>query len=289
MTAASIHPHPHHSTILGQTLRRRAFDDCVVADMRPTVPEHEVRPHQHADMHLLLLLDGAYVSSARGMPVVCVEPVVLLNPPGTEHHDRFRSRDGRFLTLSMASDAYARRCAGLKLGDQSLRLSISALPIAVTMMFELAQWDDASPLAIEQASARLFADAAALRADGAERNRGLQRAIDRLDACNGEPPTLAELAAIAGLHPVYLARAFRQRVGLAPSDYLRRRRVHRALGRIARGEAVGDVATAVGFTDQSHLHRCFVREFGITPGALKRLALARGEVARVQESLQRRR
>ena len=253
------------------------------------MPEHEVRPHQHADMHLLMLLGGAYVSSARGMPAVCVEPVVLLNPPGTEHHDRFRSRDGRFLTLSMPADAYALRCAGLKLGDEPLRLSIAALPIALTLMVELAHWDDASPLAIEQAAARLFAEASAKHADKQHPRRALQRVIERLDHCEGEPPTLAELAAIAALHPVYLARAFRQHVGLAPSDYLRRRRVHRALGRIACGDAVGDVAMAVGFTDQSHLHRCFVREFGITPGKLQRLVLARGEVARVQEELVRRR
>ena len=289
MAAIATVPESSRSVILGQTLRRREFTGCVVSDLRPTVPEHEVRPHQHADMHLLLLLNGAYVSSARGMPEVCVEPVVLLNPPGTEHHDRFRSRDGRFLTLSMSADTYASRCAGLKLSDQALRLSGAAVTTALGLLTELARWDDASPLAVEQTVARLFADAAALPAHAVQRSRGLQRAMERLDACRGEPPTLAELALIADLHPVYLARAFRHSVGLAPSDYLRRRRVHRALGLISRGDALGDVAHRVGFTDQSHLHRCFVREFGITPGALKRLALARGEVARVQESLSPRR
>lgn len=240
-------------------------------------------------MHLLVLLDGAYVSSARGMPAVCVEPVVLLNPPGTEHHDRFRSRDGRFLTLSMPASGYAARCEGLRLGDQALRLPPSALRHALALLSELAHWDDASPLAIEQGFATLLGDATVEVDDAVACSVGLRRALDRLDAAEHQAPTLAELAALAQLHPVYLARAFRRRIGLSPSDYLRRRRVHRSLRLIVRGEPLSEVALAVGFVDQSHLHRCFLREFGLTPGALRRLALARGEVARVQESLRRRR
>ncbi len=280
---------PSGAQILGDRLRERRSADLVIADLRPTVPEHDVHRHQHADMHLLLLLDGAYVSSAGGMPAVCVEPVVLLNPPGTEHHDRFRSCDGRFVTLSMSAKAFATRCAGLTISDQSIRLPITALPIALRLLVELGRWDDASPLALEESVAQLLHAAGTKSARDVTHSPGLRRVIDRLDDCVGVSPSLAELAVLANLHPVYLARAFRRSVGMAPSDYLRRRRAQRALAPIARGEPLVDVAQAVGYTDQSHLHRCFVREFGITPGALQRLALARAEVARVQESLRRRR
>ena len=258
-----------------------------LSDLRPTVPEHDVHHHQHHDMHLLVLLDGAYVSSARGMPEVCAEPVVLLNPPGTEHRDRFRTRDGRFVTLSMSPTAFEALSSGSGIDDQPMRLPAASLRTGLELLIELSRWDDASPLAVEQAVARLVG-AAATRGDRrALRSPGLRRALERLDACAGEPPSLAELALVADLHPVYLARTFGRFLGQSPSDYLRRRRLHRAVPLIMRRQSLAEIAIAAGFSDQSHMHRCFVREFGLTPGALRRLALAKAEVARVQETLQR--
>ena len=35
--------------------------------------------------------------------------------------------------------------------------------------------------------------------------------------------------------------------------------------RLLDGEPIADVATAVGFHDQSHLHRHFTRLLGVTP------------------------
>lgn len=271
--------------ILGESLRRRHAGAMTLADLRPTVPEHDVHRHQHDDMHLLLLLDGAYVSSARGMPEVCVEPVVVLNPPGTEHRDRFRTRDGRFVTLSVPAAEFEWITSASRISEQPQRLPAASLRIALGLLVELAQWDDAAPLAIEQILARLLDDAATRRDTEAPASIGLRRVSECLEAASGPPPTLAELAQIADLHPVYLARAFARRYGLSPSDYLRRHRVQRALPMIVRGRPLAEVALALGYADQSHLHRCFLREFGLTPGALRRLALARGEVARVQDAL----
>ena len=111
-----------------------------------------------------------------------------------------------------------------------------------------------------------------------------RQVLDRLDSDRLPPPTLAELAAIADLHPVYFARAFRKRHGIAPGDYLRKRRLHKAVSLIAGRRALAGVACELGFVDQSHLHRAFVAEFGMTPGGLRRLALSRPEVSRIQDA-----
>lgn len=93
-----------------------------------------------------------------------------------------------------------------------------------------------------------------------------------------------ELASIADCHPVYLARVFRRRYGVSPGDYLRKRRLHRAVSLIARTRTLARAAASLGFVDESHLHRAFVAEFGMTPGAFRRLALGRAEVSRVQDA-----
>lgn len=268
--------------VKGFTLHQQATRDLAIAYLRPTVPEHDIHRHQHADMHLVLLLAGHYVSDAAGMPAVCAEPAVILNPPGTEHRDRFRSRDGLFLTLTMPSTALARLCDGHPIGEQPRRLPRPSLSRAMRLLSEVRHWEHTSPLAIESIFTELVADALPQPMPAA--GDKLQRVLDRLEADHAPAPSLEELASIAGLHPVYLARAFRKRHGIAPSEYLRKRRLHKAVSLIARRRALACAASELGFVDESHLHRAFVAEFGMTPGAFRRLALSRAEVSRIQDA-----
>lgn len=268
--------------VMGFALHQQATPELAIACLRPTIREHDIHCHQHTDMHLVLLLAGHYVSDAAGMPSVCAEPAVILNPPGTEHRDRFRSRDGLFLTLTMPSVALARLCDGHPLGDQPRRLPRPSLSRAMRLLPEVRHWEPASPLAIESIFTELVADA--LPQPMPTAGDKLQRVLDRLDAEHAAPPSLAELASLAGLHPVYLARAFRKRHGIAPSEYLRKRRLHKAVSLIARRRTLAYAASELGFVDESHLHRAFVAEFGMTPGTFRRLALGRAEVSRIQDA-----
>jgi AraC family transcriptional regulator len=272
--------------VRGRPLAHRATDALALALLQPTIPEHEIRRHLHDDAHVVVLLAGRYVSDAAGMPEVCAEPAVIFNPPGTEHRDRFRSRDGRFLTVAMPGGAYARLCDGAAPAARAIRLPHASLSRAFGLLREIDDWDEASSLAVESVFADWLADAGT--PSPASPDGRLQRVRERLDDASAQPPTLRELAGIAGLHPVYLARAFRRRHGVAPSDYLRMRRLHRAVSLLAAKRTLTDAAALLGFTDASHLHRSFVAEFGLTPGEFRRLALGRGEVSRIQDRRLRR-
>ncbi len=71
-------------------------------------------------------------------------------------------------------------------------------------------------------------------------------------------------------HPAQLVRAFGRAFGLSPHRYLTGRRVEAARGRLLAGEPIADVAVAVGFHDQAHLHRHFTRLVGTTPSRFAR-------------------
>lgn len=280
----SSHP-PHIAEIgvRGFALCQQATGELAIAHLRPTIPEHDIRRHQHADMHLVLLLAGHYVSDASGMPAVCAEPALILNPPGTEHRDRFRSRGGLFLTLTMPSVAFERLCDGIPIGDQPIRLPRQSLTRSMWLLREVWGWESTSPLAIESIFTELVADVPSKPLSAGAGDK-LQRVLDRLEDDSNSPPSLKELASIADFHPVYLARAFRKRYGLAPSDYIRKRRLHKAVSLIAQRRTLSAAVSALGFVDESHLHRCFVAEFGMTPGTFRRLALGRAEVSRIQDA-----
>lgn len=84
-----------------------------------------------------------------------------------------------------------------------------------------------------------------------------------------------DLAEAVGHSRFAIYRAFRARYGMAPSDYQRQLRLRAARSQLSAGVAPAAVAAATGFADQAHLHRWFVRYFGLTPGAYRRAGLRR--------------
>jgi AraC-like DNA-binding protein len=90
--------------------------------------------------------------------------------------------------------------------------------------------------------------------------------LDQLHA----PPTLAALAANAGLSRYQLVRQFSKAHGLPPFAWLQQHRLRRAQALIVKGLPLSDAALNSGFSDQSHLTRAFTRYLGFTPGAWQR-------------------
>lgn len=89
------------------------------------------------------------------------------------------------------------------------------------------------------------------------------------------PPTLAQMAAHAGLSRFQLLRRFAQAYGLPPHAWLQQQRTERSRQLIQQGAGLADAALASGFADQSHMSRVFARQFGFTPGAWQQAASQR--------------
>lgn len=92
-----------------------------------------------------------------------------------------------------------------------------------------------------------------------------QRARDYLHAHACEDIGLDDLAQACGVDRFRLTRAFKSAFGLAPHAYLIQLRLAQARQRLARGESPAQVASAIGFADQSHMGRWFRRAYQLTP------------------------
>ncbi len=93
----------------------------------------------------------------------------------------------------------------------------------------------------------------------------LRKITDRIDADPAMPMTLAELAREAGISRYQLHRNFVRAVGLPPHAYILQQRIALARRLIRAGTPLADAALETGFFDQSHLNRCFGRNFGVSP------------------------
>jgi AraC-like DNA-binding protein len=90
--------------------------------------------------------------------------------------------------------------------------------------------------------------------------------------------TLDDLADHAMLDKFHLVRAFRAEVGVPPYEYLTHLRVARARELLRHGVLVAVAAQAVGFYDESQLHRHFRRIVGVAPGAYAKSFASPGRV-----------
>ena len=99
----------------------------------------------------------------------------------------------------------------------------------------------------------------------------LRRALELIDDRLDESLSLEELARESGLSKYHFARAFKRRTGFPPHQYQLRRRIERArvLLREDSHRSVAEIASRLGFADESHLRRHFKRIVGTTPGRFR--------------------
>ncbi|HEU4556527.1 MAG TPA: AraC family transcriptional regulator [Longimicrobium sp.] len=234
-------------------------------------PGFALRAHVHDRAHLCLVLDGGFEERQRSGAEWCPAGTLRLSPAGDRHDLRFGPAGGRCLVVVATPELEDNDRLPLPLDRLYLREDALAARLAEVRR-ALREDDDASPLVVETAVLEVLAQAARPRRLRAEARppRWLREVADRLRAQAASPPTLAEIAAQAGMHRVYVARAFRLHFGCAPGEYVRRLRVDRARHLLlGTDHSLPRVALEAGFADQAHMTRQVKQLLGITPGALR--------------------
>jgi AraC family transcriptional regulator len=238
--------------------------------------------HVHAAPVVSLVLEGAGQEEVGGRTRPVATQDILVTPSYAPHGYRFGTR-GRWFNVQL-SDAWLARVVdgGPRFPDvaQVVR-SRSAAAWASRVRTEVRERDATSKLAIDGALLLMVADLVRQHADGARRQPRWLRTIEdalesSLESAVAGPPSVEELAAIAGVHPTHLLRTFRRHHGATISNYVRHRRVERARAAVAKGEqSLSVIALDAGFADQSHFTRVFRQAFGETPGQYARSLRAR--------------
>lgn len=85
--------------------------------------------------------------------------------------------------------------------------------------------------------------------------------------------TVGEAARFAGMSREGFSRRFRRLHGMPPQMFRLSGKLNEARRLLRVGDSVAAVAAETGFSDQSHLGRCFRRAFGVTPGHYRRSVL----------------
>ncbi len=234
-------------------------------------PAREMGRHSHTTGNITLILAGSFEEEIDGHDYHCGPLCVVFKPAGTVHATRAGETGTRTLVIEVDRDVEdeLRRRFGLFGECRWFHELCGLVPCVLGLGRELRHGSEGS---LDAWFARLGqAAAAAPRAAPRPCIGGhVRRAVDILrKECSISTATLAQRL---GLHPVYLARLFRQELGCSPGRMRQGLRLATALDQIVRSERpLAHAALEAGFADQSHLSRQIKRHAGISAGALRRL------------------
>lgn len=246
--------------------------------------EHELRlwygmKHRFA---FVVTRSGATEFAYRGATYVQHPGVVQLKQRGEMYRDLRRDGPASFDVVMLGDDVVD--AAREEVGAREIAIDAPCVSVddpragALLALHELIDAPQ-EPLLIETViteAALAFVRVATSRHPTSSRERvAVERARVYLVERLAEQVHLDDLAEHVHLDKYHLVRSFRAAVGIPPYEFLTQARVHRARDLIRGGATAASAATAVGYCDQSQLHRHFVRLVGTTPGRYARAFRAR--------------
>lgn len=276
---------------IGVTLQKR-FESCPITDTSGKVLRRReiagfsltesvyasgmsLSPHCHSNAFLSFVLSGTYTEKYADRECVCAEGALRFLPPAELHENEYHS-DVRCLLVKIDPLILDR------LGDHAPVLSkpgevpgLASSWLANRMVREFRADDDIAPLAIEGVLLEILAESARAIGEGNGPNAPswLRRVREALEESYLLAPSLNELAAIAGVHPVHLSREFRKHYQSTIGEHIRKRRIEHASHLLANSDsALSEVALTCGFSDQSHFCAMFKSHTGLTPAKFRDLS-----------------
>ena len=255
--------------------------------------------HSHATYGFGVIERGAQRSASGRGQVDAHAGDLITHNPGEVHDGKPIGDGGRLWRMLHLEPEMFAAALGDADGDQaSLEIALTrpviqdrALRHAVqSLLARIDEWNAAGALragdalACDEALARVgallrqrhstqahsSAHAATAGSDGPP--AALERVRELLADRLLDPPSLAALAELAGIGKFQLLRRFGKAYGMPPHAWLIQQRAERVRSLVQAGVPLGTAALDAGFSDQSHMTRVFVRQFGFTPGAWQRAA-----------------
>jgi AraC family transcriptional regulator len=254
----------------GNVLRK--YDGCglLLSEARHDLPR-KLPKHFHELASFHLLLAGDYRESDGPITAVLKPFTTIFDPGCIPHSDEIGPSGLRIFTVELQKPWIDRLCEfgvapATSVGPPGSELSW----LAARLYREYHERRCYSALAIEGLVMEMMAVVGNSQLREKRAPAWLARVEELLHSNFQQNLTLKDVAAEVGLHPVYLSKVFRQFRHQPIGDYLHELRVRFVCQQLACPDiSLAAIATAAGFSDQSHLTRVFKQFTGMTPGAFR--------------------
>jgi AraC family transcriptional regulator len=228
--------------------------------------------HFHENARFVFVLKGNFVEKYEGRERFCQPFTCIFRPPYEKHSETYNAG---VVCLSVdISPAWLKR-----LENYSIKLNASnaflnrQMPSKINKICsEMIVNDGVSSLAIDTLITEFAIETyknLSVPKEG-KRPSWLKIAIEYIHENFASNLTLNEIASIADVHPVHLARVFKKVYRSTVADYIRELRIKSARQMLLKSDLpLAQIAFENGFTDQSHFTKIFKRLTDKTPAEFK--------------------
>jgi len=251
----------------GHVTKSLAVADFILTEA--TFEPHSRLPrHAHENSYFCFSLQGVYTERHGTREVVLRPSALTFRSSAQTHEATVHNAETRVFMLELSSHWIERlRADSLTLENEFEFYGGAITRLGARLNREFHKADNAAKLAIEGLALELLAEAARQPAYGiGAAPAWLRQAREMLVEHFSETLKLTQIAREVGVHPVYLATAFRQKFGVTIGEFVRRLRIEHACAELKKEELpLSAIALQAGFADQSHFSKVFKSYVGMTP------------------------
>lgn len=227
--------------------------------------------HAHQSLCIGVVLSGERILSVDGGEIVARSGDVIVFLPG-QAHACADSGECTYLMISIPT-AWLDEI-GLAAESMVARSACLSNPDLYGKIVNLAELADLHSPAVEMEGSLIEILEMLVALDGfgisTNREQALScqvRTVRRyIETHADEEIRLKTLASLADISPWRLNRLFSSQVGMPPHEFQNMVRVNRVKAMVSDGVELAEAAVAAGYSDQSHMTRCFRKVVGMTPG-----------------------
>jgi AraC-like DNA-binding protein len=230
-------------------------------------PQTNIHEHYHENAYLSLLINGSYEEVNRKTSSGIMPGEVLFRPAGYHHANHFHE-GGRCLNIEFKKDGLQQLELQTALPGKMMVYKAGTFDYLYRLLYFFSQ-DPGIFLPEEYILSWLSeytADTIPVRLPWLPKVKAILE--NEFDTHH----TIKSIGARVFVHPIYLARAFKEREGITIGEYQLKMRVRKAMALIFTTTLpVADIAFTAGFSDASHLVRSFRFFYLATPRRFRAL------------------
>ena len=262
-------------TFLTRVLGNHSFGDLVVTETY-YAPGQKLEMHSHSQSAFIVVLKGRFVDQHESETHECQSCDVIYRPAQQMHSDRFGNTSTTCLNIQFGDHWFSRlqEITKPRVSDAlHLFSNLALFELGRRVYGEFRRRDEDSSLIVEGLTLEMIGVANRIRFGKLKSGAPLwlKGIRDRLHSEFSGKVSIQALAEEAGVHPVYLNRAFRKQYGQSVGEYLRSCRMKFSASELASSsKSIAEISHTSGFSDQAHFCRVFKRAFGVTPLAYRK-------------------
>jgi AraC family transcriptional regulator len=235
-------------------------------------PFFETPSHSHEKSLFCFVVKGSYTETYGKKNIDCSPSDFLFHASDFPHAEQYHQNGGHSFIIEVETDWLKSIREQVNFPTFSVDFKGGTLPeLGAKLYREFRHFDSLSPLIIEGVMMEIAGETArTVSFKESNAPLWLKRTETLLIERFADSFSIAELAEFAKVHPIHLAQTFRKFHGTTIGQFVRKLRLENASKQLLKTQnSCTEIASANGFSDQSHFTRLFKTHFGITPNQFR--------------------